>query len=194
MDYRFINPVTNEIKINSALRDRNVYLVGEIDDDSSLEICHFLRRIYDNDVKLTNKSKEITLIIDSQGGSIWAGNGIIGTMNFLKSKGYKFIGIVQSMCFSMAFDILCNCDIRKGYSHSEYMIHQSQGGNPFSALVKAERMVHYNKKQWEKSIEYYIKDTNITREQIEDLYNRDLEWFMLSEEALDLNVIQEILI
>lgn len=192
-EYQVINPIHNEIKINSALRDKTVYLVGQIDDDTSLEITHFLRRINDNDLKSNNINKQITIIIDSYGGSVWSGNAIIGMMNYLKSKGYTITGIVQSMCFSMAFDILCNCDKRYGYSHSEYMIHQSQGGNPYGALVKAERMVAYNKKQWNKSVEYYIKDTKITREQIENLYETDLEWFMLSEEALELNVINKII-
>lgn len=193
MSNNFINPLSIDIKVNSALRDRRIYINGVIDDNLALETCHFMQRIYDNDIKTENNNKEITLLINSYGGSVWAGNSIIGMMNYLKSKGYKIIGIVQSMCFSMAFDILCNCDVRYGYSHSEYMIHQTQGGNPYGALVKAERMLKYNKRQWEKSIEYYIRDTKITKEQIEDLYEKDLEWFMLSEEALELNVIQKIL-
>ena len=118
----------------------------------------------------------------------------IKAIPWLNKKQYALPAlIIFSIWKSMAFDILCNCDVRYGYSHSEYMIHQTQGGNPYGALVKAERMLKYNKRQWEKSIEYYIRDTKITKEQIEDLYEKDLEWFMLSEEALELNVIQKIL-
>lgn len=188
----FINPLALEIKTVSALRDKRIHINGVVDDDMALEVCHFMQRIYDNDLKSSACKKEITLLIDTYGGSVWAGNSIIGMINYLKGKGYTVTGIVQSKCFSMGFDILVNCDKRYGRSHSEYMIHQTQGGNPHGALIKAERMLKYNKKQWEKSIEYYIKDTKITKKQVEDLYDRDLEWFMLSEEALELNVIQSI--
>lgn len=194
-----VNQLTNEIKLVSALRDRQIHINDTIDDDMALETTHYMRRIYQEDCKRLENipnykvDKNITLLIDTYGGQVWSGNAIIGEMNHLKSKGYSFTGIVTSKCFSMGFDVLCNCDVRLGYSHSEYMIHQSQTNTPYGDLVKAERIIEYNKKQWEKSTEYYIKDTKLSKEILNDLYERCLEWFMLSEEALSLNVIQEII-
>lgn len=182
-----------DIKINSALRDNKVIVNDVIDDESSLEICHLLQRICDENINLPKKDKIITLLINSYGGSVYAGNAIIGMMDYLKSKGYRFIGIVQGMAFSMAFDILCNCDERYGFSHSEYMIHQSQIGARQQSLIKIERMVKYQKAQWEKSIKYYTRDTKLTVEQLRDIYDNDKELWLLAEEALELNIVQKIL-
>ena len=82
MSNNFINPLSIDIKVNSALRDRRIYINGVIDDNLALETCHFMQRIYDNDIKTENNNKEITLLINSYGGSVWAGNSIIGMMNY----------------------------------------------------------------------------------------------------------------
>lgn len=182
-----------DIKVNSALRDNRVIINDVIDDEASLEICHLLQRICDENASLPKRNRIVTLLINSYGGNIYSGNAIIGMMDYMKSKGFEFIGIVQGMAFSMAFDILCNCDKRYGLSYSEYMVHQSQIGTRPQSLIRIERMVKYQKTQWEKSMKYYMRDTKLTKEQLEDIYENDKELWLLAEEALDLNIIQKIL-
>lgn len=190
---QYINPLHNEIKINSALRDRRIYLTGIIDLDTSLEICHLMRRIYDNDLKTDNQEKSITLVLDvCYGGSILAGNSIIGTINFLKSKSYKIIGICQSCSFSMGIDILINCSERYGFKYSQYMLHQSQVGLE-GELAEVERDVEFQKKQWQQSVQYYIENTKLTREKLEEIYKYKINFYMLAEEALEHGIIQAII-
>lgn len=194
-----VNPVLQEIRTMSALRDRKIYVDGDIEDDMALEICHYMQRIYEEDCNSIalgeTTNKEITLLINTYGGVCWSGNSILGMMDTLKKEGYKFKGIVQSKCFSMGFFILCNCDERYGYSYSEFMVHQLQMGVHFGAMVKAQRSIDFAKKEFENYIDKLIlnKNISITKEQMIEIYEKDLDWFMLSEEALELNVIQEII-
>lgn len=190
---QYINPIHNEIKINSALRDRRIYITGVIDIDTSLEVCHLMRRIYDMDCKSNREEKTITLVLDvCYGGSILAGNSIIGMINFLKSKSYKIIGICQSCAFSMGIDILVNCTERYGFSLSQYMLHQSQVGME-GELAEVEKDVEFQKKQWQQSVEYYIKNTKLTREKLEEIYKYKINYFMLAEEALENGIIHQII-
>lgn len=190
---QYINPLHNEIKINSALRDRRIYITGVIDLDTSLEVCHLMRRIYDNDIKSNNQDKTITLILDiCFGGAILAGNSIIGMMSFLKSKGYKIVGICQSCAFSMGIDLLVNCTERYGFLLSQYMLHQSQVGMG-GDLAEVEKDVEFEKKQWEQSVQYYIENTKLTREKLEEIYKYKINYYMLAEEALKNGIIQKII-
>lgn len=183
--------IVNEIIKVSALRDDTIHIFGVVEDEMALEVQHYINKIVKKNEK--KESKEITLLINSYGGSVWAGNIIIGAINYAQSKGFSVIGVCQGFAFSMAFDILLSCDVRYGYSFSEYMMHQTQCGTQYGALVQGERSVKYSREQWEKSVEMYIDKTNITKEEIEDMYEKDRDWFMLTEEALERNVIHKIL-
>lgn len=192
-----INPVLQDQRVLGALRGRRILIDGEINDELALEVVGYMKKIYEDDCKRIRNNrpvkKEIELSIDSYGGSVLAGNSILNQMDFLKSKGYTITGVNQSKAISMAFDILINCQKRVGYFMSTYMLHQSQGGNPYQSLIKAERMLEFNKQQWEKSVDYYIKDTKLTREMLDDIYNNDKELWLDSDKALELGIIQKII-
>lgn len=175
-----------------AINERVIEIDGIIDEKLGSLVCSLIELIAEMDGDTA--PKPIILKIHSSGGSVWEGNRIIGTMNFYKKNaGYTFTGVVTGIAFSMAFDILCNCDQRYGYKYSEYMLHQSQVGIPPNSLVKSDSLIEYYKKQWEKSVEYYIKDTKLTKKELKKLYENDKELWLLSEEALKLNIIQKII-
>ena len=72
------------------LRDRIVFLNGEVNDDSaSLVIAQLLF------LESENPDKDISLYINSPGGSVYAGLGIYDTMQFIKPD-------VQTICVGMA--------------------------------------------------------------------------------------------
>lgn len=187
--------VIDEIIRKSAVRDRIIHIFGVVEDTMALEVQHYINRIIrkDSEERKTDDEKKITLLINSYGGSVWSGNIIIGAINHAQSLGYEVTGICQGFAFSMAFDILLACDKRHGYTFSEYMMHQTQCGHQYGALVQGERSLQYSKKQWEKSVDMYVAKTKITRESIEEMYEKDRDWFMLTEEALELGVIHEII-
>ena len=105
------------------LRDRIVFLSGEVTDESAnLVIAQLLF------LESENPDKDISLYINSPGGSVYAGLGIYDTMQFIKPD-------VQTICVGMAASMgafLLTAGAKgKRYSlpNSRIMIHQPSGGS-----------------------------------------------------------------
>lgn len=103
------------------LKDRIIILNGEINDNlSSLVITELL---YLDSLN----HEEISLYINSPGGSVTSGLAIYDTMNYIKSD-VKTIGM--GMCASMAaFLLSCGTKGKRcSLENTEIMIHQPLGG------------------------------------------------------------------
>ena len=104
------------------LRDRVVFLVGPVTDQSAnLVVAQLLF------LESENPDKDISLYIDSPGGSVYAGLSIYDTMQFIKPD-------VSTICLGMAasmgaFLLAAGAkDKRFALPNSRIMIHQPSGG------------------------------------------------------------------
>lgn len=165
------------------LKDRIIILNGEINDNSANIVVAellYLDSLNNND---------ISLYINSPGGSITAGMAIYDTMNFIKSEVST---ICLGMAASMAAFILATGEKGKRYAlpNSEVMIHQPLGGAQGQATeikIAAERILKLKKKlnriladRTGKSIESIDADT-------------ERDYFMDSDEALEYGIVDKIL-
>ena len=105
------------------LRERIVFLNGEVNDESAnLVIAQLLF------LESENPEKDISLYINSPGGSVYPGLGIYDTMQFIKPD-------VQTICVGMAasmgaFLLAAGAKgKRSSLPHSRIMIHQPSGGS-----------------------------------------------------------------
>ena len=165
------------------LKDRIIILNGEIDDNTSNIVVAqllYLDSLNNND---------ISLYINSPGGSITAGMAIYDTMNFIKSNVST---ICVGMAASMAAFILSSGQKGKRYilPNAEVMIHQPLGGAQGQATeikIAAERIIKIKKKLNKILSENTGKDIKII--------NRDTErdHFMDSNEALKYGIVDKIL-
>ncbi len=165
------------------LKDRIIILSGEVTDDSANIIVSellYLDSINHND---------ISLYINSPGGSVTAGMAILDTMNFIKSD-------VSTICIGMAASMgafLLSCGTKgKRYclENSEVMIHQPLGGAQGQATeikIAAERII----KMKNKLNKILAKNTNQPLERIELDTERD--HYLDANEALDYGIIDKIL-
>ena len=103
------------------LKDRIIFISGEIDDDTANSVIGQLLFLD------SNGHDDISLYINSPGGSITAGMAIYDTMNFIKSDVST---ICVGMAASMASVLLASGKKGKRYilPNSEVMIHQPLGG------------------------------------------------------------------
>lgn len=104
------------------LRDRVVFLVGPVTDQSAnLVVAQLLF------LESENPDKDISLYIDSPGGSVYAGLSIYDTMQFIKPD-------VSTICLGMAASMgafLLAAGVkgkRFALPNSRIMIHQPSGG------------------------------------------------------------------
>ncbi|NLL44679.1 MAG: ATP-dependent Clp endopeptidase proteolytic subunit ClpP [Mollicutes bacterium] len=165
------------------LKDRIIILCGEIDDINSNTIVAqllYLDSLNHND---------ISLYINSPGGSVTGGMAIYDTMNFIKSD-------VSTICIglaaSMAAFLLSSGSKGKRYClpNSEVMIHQPLGGAQGQATdikIAAERILRLK----DKLNHLLSKNTGQKLEKIEKDTERDN--FMTAEEALEYGIVDKIL-
>lgn len=185
---RFID----EMKMNSALRDRRIFISEEVDRESMFKACYLLDRLVEID-KNDKKKHDIEIVIDSYGGACYHGLALISKIESLREKGYKIITTVNSVAMSMGFMILLCGSVRRGLKHSRIMCHQPSSSIWYASLQEMEEDVQETSAIWERMKELIIKYTNITYEQLEDIKSRKFDWFMWSEEALKLGVIDQII-
>ena len=165
------------------LKDRIIFISGEIDDDlANTVICGLLF--------LDSKSNDdISMYINSPGGSITAGMAIYDTMNFIKSNVST---ICVGMAASMASVLLASGEKGKRYilPNSEVMIHQPLGGvNGQATEIKivADRILYLRNKL----NKILVDKTNQDIIKIEKDTERD--HYLTAKEALEYGLVDKIL-
>lgn len=165
------------------LKDRIIILNGEITDNTANTVVAQL--LYLDSLN----NDDISLYINSPGGSITAGMAIYDTMNFIKSDVST---ICVGMSASMAAFILATGKKGKRFilPNAEVMIHQPLGGVQGQATeikIAAERILKLKKK-------LNMIMSKVTGKDL-DTINNDTErdYFMDSDEALDYGIVDKIL-
>ncbi len=165
------------------LEDRIVFITGEITDHTANLVMSQL--LYLDSLN----NDDISLYINTPGGSVTAGFAIYDTINFIKSDVST---IVIGIAASMGAFLLASGTKGKRYAlpNSEIMIHQPIGGAQGQATeikIAAERII----KLKEKLNKILAKLTNKTVNKISKDTERD--YFMDAKEALDYNLIDKII-
>lgn len=166
------------------LDDRIVVLTGEIDDDAAGLITAQL--LYLDSV---DTGKDISLYINSPGGSVSAGLAIYDTMKLIKADVST---ICVGMCASMGTILLAGGTKGKRFAlpNSEIMIHQPSGGVRGQATeiqIVAENIIKTRKKL----NSLLAADTGKPYDVIASDTERD--HYMSAFEALDYGLIDKIL-
>lgn len=165
------------------LEDRIVFISGEITDVSAnIAIAQL---IY---LEGKDPDKDISLYINSPGGSVTAGMGIYDTMNYIKCD-------VSTMCVGMAASmgafLLAAGTKGKRFAlpNSEVMIHQPIGGARGQAsdiAIVAEHILKIKRRM----TEILAKNTGQPFEKVEKDMDRDN--YMSAKEALEYGIIDKI--
>ena len=165
------------------LKDRIILLNGEINDNTSNAVVAQLLYLD------SQNHEDISLYINSPGGSITAGMAIYDTMNFIKSE-------VSTICIGMAASMAAfllssgQKGKRLALPNSEVMIHQPLGGAEGQATeikIAAERIL----KLKDKLNKLLSNNTNQPIEQIEQDTERD--HFLSAKEAKNYGLIDKII-
>ncbi len=165
------------------LKDRIIFLSGEINDDISNMVISQL--LYLDSIS----NDEISLYINSPGGNITSGMAIYDTINYIKSD-------VSTICIgiaaSMASILLSSGTKGKRYilPNSEVMIHQPLGGVSGQATeikIVADRILYLR----DKLNTILANNTNKNIEKIKEDTERD--YYLNAKQALDYGIVDKIL-
>ena len=166
------------------LKERVIFLVGEVNDQTAnLLVAQLLF------LESENPDKDISLYINSPGGSVTAGMSIYDTMQFIKPD-------VSTMCLgfaaSMGAFLLAAGAKGKRYSlpNSKVMIHQVLGGARGQATdieIQA-RDILRTKDQMNRIL---AERTGQTLEKIQQDTERD--YYMTADEAKDYGLVDQVI-
>ena len=166
------------------LKDRIVFIDGEINDTmADLIVAQILF------LESENPDKDISIYINSPGGSVTAGLAIYDTMKYVKCD-------IQTICMgqaaSMAAILLAGGTKGKRYAlpSSRIMIHQPRGGvegQESDISILAKEIIRLKKL----SIEYLSNDTGKSVEKIAEDIERDL--FMSAQEGKEYGIVDHVM-
>ncbi|WP_258572568.1 ClpP family protease [Actinomadura parmotrematis] len=167
------------------LRERIVFLGQQVDDDIANRICAELLLLAADDGR-----RDITLYINSPGGSVTAGMAIYDIMQYVPND---IVTVGMGLAASMGQFLLCAGTPGKRYAlpHARIMMHQPSGGIGGTASdikIQAEQMLYVKKTLAEKIAEH----TGQSLEQIEADSDRD-RWFT-ADEAKDYGLVDHVVL
>lgn len=166
------------------LKDRIIFIDGEINDSSAdIAVAQILF------LESENPDKDISIYINSPGGSVTAGLAIYDTMQYVKCD-------IQTICMgqaaSMAAILLAGGTKGKRFAlpSSRVMIHQPRGGvegQESDISILAKEIIRLKKL----SIEYLAQQTNKTVEEVSKDIERD--FYMSAQDAQDYGIIDHVM-
>ncbi|WP_049202535.1 ATP-dependent Clp protease proteolytic subunit [Serratia marcescens] len=166
------------------LRDRIVFLNGEVNDDVAEMLCAQLLFL-----EAENPEKPIHLYINSPGGAITSGLAIYDTMQYLRAPVHTLcMGTARSMG---SFLLMAGePGHRMALPNASLHVHQPLGGFQGQAsdiLIHAEEM----KRTKDTVIRLYAKHCGLSYEEVERVLDRDR--FMTADEAAAWGLIDRVL-
>lgn len=166
------------------LRDRVIMLDGEVNGHSSSLVCAQLLFL-----EADNPDKDISLYINSPGGSVTAGMAIYDTMQFIKPD---VMTIVMGQAASMGSLLASAGAPGKRYilPNARHMIHQPLGGASGQATdveIQARELL-----RWKKVLtDIYVTHTGKSYETLRADMERDN--FMTAEEAVTYGLADKVI-
>ena len=177
--------VTQLDVFSRLMMDRIIFLGTEVNDYPANVLQ--AQMLYLDSV---DNAKDISIYINSPGGSVYAGLGIYDTMQFVNSD-------VQTICTGMAASMAAVLLVagkegkRSALPHSRIMIHQPMGGaqGQASDIEITAREIQKLKK------ELYTIISNHSHQDFEKVWNdSDRDYWMTAAEAKDYGMIDEVLV
>ncbi|MBQ9204200.1 MAG: ATP-dependent Clp endopeptidase proteolytic subunit ClpP [Prevotella sp.] len=176
--------VTQMDVFSRLMMDRIIFLGTQIDDYTANTICAQL--LYLDSIDNT----DVTIYLNSPGGSVTAGLSIYDTMQFVTSD---VATICTGMAASMAAVLLVAGQEgkRAALTHSRVMIHQPLGGVQGQASdieIEAKEIMKFKK-------ELYTIISNHSHTPYEKVWNdSDRNYWMTAEEAKEYGMIDNVLV
>ena len=176
--------VTQLDVFSRLMMDRIIFLGTQIDDYTANVLQ--AQMLYLDSV---DNGKDISIYINSPGGSVYAGLGIYDTMQFITSD-------VATICTGMAASMAAVLLVagkegkRSALTHSRVMIHQPMGG----AQGQASDIEITARDIQKLKTELYTIIANHSHQPFDKVWaDSDRDYWMTSQEALDYGMIDKVL-
>lgn len=166
------------------LKERIIFLGEEVNEHTAnLVVAQLLHLAYED------PKKDISLYINSPGGSVYDGLAIIDTMNFIKPD-VQTIGVGMQASMGAVLLAAGAKGKRMMLPHSRVMIHQPSGGTQ-GVMTDMEISLKEGIRTKELLVDLMAQYTGQKREKVRDDMERDL--WMVASEAQKYGIIDKVI-
>ena len=166
------------------LKERIVFVTGPIEDGiSTLVIAQLLF------LEAENPKKEISMYINSPGGTITSGMAIYDTMQYIRPP-VSTLCVGQAASMGSLLLMAGKKDLRFALPNARIMLHQPSGafkGQATDIMVHAQEILTLKKR----INEIYVRHTGQPPNKIEDALERD--YFLTAEMARDFRLVDKVI-
>lgn len=194
------------------LKDRDLYLFGEIDNNMSFDFIKAVNVIIQKDKEICEENKkaikticeentnnneikipEVNIYLNSSGGFCYEGFAIYDAIQKLNNH-CKVNIIITGMCMSMAIPIALSVpyEQRKCTQYTTFMIHQCSN-LIVGKVAELEDGAKECKRLTNKVYDIILSNTAITKEELNDNYDKRTDWIIDTEQALKYKIVSEII-
>src|ERR1035437_1650609 len=177
---------------------RDLFFSKQVDQETMQELTEKIIEINDSDKTLEKlysiygldySPKPIKIFIDSYGGQVYQ---CFGLLSIIENSITPIYTIVTGAAMSCGFMILICGHKRFAYKLATPLYHSVSHGAYGQAKALEESLVETKRLQ-NKVEEITLRRTKITKKKLKDVYEKKFDWYMTSDEALKLGVVDEIL-
>ena len=178
--------LVNEV-VKENYKDRRIIINEDISDSLLESVCLYILKFNAEDKDIpVEKRKPIWIILNSAGGSVTFGMGILDCIiHSVTPVNCLIVGLAASM----ASYIPMVCSRSYIMPNGVICIHDGQTGIIQTSRKANDTMNFYNKCD-ERLHEIILKETNITQEFLDEIADR--EYYIFSEKAKELGIVTHI--
>jgi ATP-dependent Clp protease protease subunit len=179
-------------------KKRDLFFTKQVDQASIGDITQKIIEINQDDEHLKKvysiyglkyEPEPIKIYIDSYGGYVYQCFGLLSVMERSQTPIHT---IVTGCAMSCGFMMLISGHKRFAHKLSTPLYHQVSSG-AFGTVKEMEESLQESKRLQEKLEEIVLDKTSISKKKLKEIFDTKKDWFMTSEEALKLNIVDEIL-
>lgn len=168
-----------------------IFTLGEIKNETACEIIGLIYEVNEEDKQIPiDKRVPIQLILNSAGGNVYDGMGIIDAIEQSITPIHMIVlGQAQSMGFAIA---TCGT-YRYASKRTTFMYHEIIWSLFDEKMSSHEQELIEGRRLWKIYDEIITTNTNIPEKTLINVRKQRKEWYMTAQEALELGVIDEII-
>jgi ATP-dependent Clp protease protease subunit len=171
-------------------QDHRIITLGDIDEENANDVIQFIHEInYLDAEKTENKREPITIIVNSYGGDIYRGFGVVDA---IKDSITPIHTVCYGAALSMGFIIMASGHKRSASKHSTFMYHEILWSLNEEKLSSHKREVEEGKRIMDIYDSIILECTNLTKKQLDIVKKEHRDWYVSAEDALVYGIIDEI--
>lgn len=168
-----------------------IITLGDINIDSACEVIGLIHEVQREDInKEEDKREPIKLILNSPGGGVYEGMGIVDAIETSITPVHIY---VYGQAMSMAFAIATSGHYRYASKRATFMYHELIWDSGPEKMKHHEQELKESKRLWTVYDDIISNNTDIPIKTLQKVRKEQKEWYMTAEEALNLGIIDEIL-